>query len=292
VVKRERTREHMAWVSFWSNFGLAVFKITIGLFGYSRLLFIDGTHSAANSIMAIIMLAGLRTSEIPADKLHKYGHGKGEFIFSSLAGLIVMVIGLVLLVISVVNIRGIHIGSASIMGMSVAFTSLVANLLLYHYLRNRGEQLNSRVLVNNAANNYLNAITSAIVLVGITAAIFRFFHLEQVVVVVISLIILYSGIRKFREGINGIMDRTSFYQTPSRLYEIKRLVTSMKDIKSIEDVKIKRIGDKDLVNLEIMLDKNINLARADDIGEKIKRKIFKNLNYVENVLINFKPANG
>ena len=66
----------------------------------------------------------------------------------------------------------------------------------------------------------------------------------------------------------------------------------MKDIKSIEDVKIKRIGDKDLINLEIVLDKNINLARADGIAEKIKRRIFKNLNYVENVLINFKPANG
>lgn len=292
MVKRERAREHTAWVSFWSNFGLAVFKITMGLFGYSRLLLVDGVHSAANSIMAIIMLAGLRVSEIPADKLHKYGHGKGEFIFSGLAGFIVMVIGLVLLVVSLVNMKGKHIGSASIMGMSVAFTSLMANLLLYHYLRNRGEQLNSRVLVNNAANNYLNAITSAIVLLGIIAAILGLFRLEQIVVVLISLIIFYSGIRKFREGINGIMDRTSFYQTPSRLYEIKRLVSSMKDIKSLEDVKIKRIGDKDLINLEVMLDKNINLDRAEDIVEKIKRRIFKNLNYVENVLINFKPTNG
>lgn len=292
MVKREKTREDVAWVSFWGNFGLAIFKTTIALLGYSRLLLIDGVHSAANSIMAIIMLAGLKTSEMPADKFHKYGHGKGEFIFSGLAGLIVMVIGLVLLLISVVNMKGKHVGSVSIIGMLVAFTSLVANLLLYHYLRDRGERLDSRVIVNNASNNYLNAITSAVVLLGITAAILGYFGMEQVAAIVISIIILYSGIVKFREGINGIMDRASFYQTPQRLSEIKRLVASVKEIKSIEDVKIRRVGDKDLVNLEIMLDRNINLDRTHSIAERIKRKILKNLSYVENVFIDFKPENA
>ena len=286
-----RTREDVAWLSFWVNFGLAISKITTGFLGYGRLLLMDGVHSAAISIMAMIILIGLRESEMPPDELHRYGHGKAEYMLSAMAGLIITVAGLVLLIISIENLRRGYMGPAEIIGIFVAIISIIINVALYNYISKIGKELNSRVLVKNASNNYLNVIISSIVLLGTIAAISRLSRIEQIAALVISIIILSAGIKIFLGGINGIMDRVSFSQTPQRFHEIKRLVSSVKDIKSIQDVKIRRVGDRDLIDVEVELDENISLMQAHDIAEKAKRKMFKNLGYVKNVSINFKSAN-
>jgi len=152
--------------------------------------------------------------------------------------------------------------------------------------------VSSRVLVNIASNNYLNAIASSVILLGITAALFRLFLIERIAEVAVSMIIVYSGIKIFGQGIAGIMDRISFHQTPQRVYEIKRLASSVSEVRGIEDVRVRRTGDRDLIDLEILLDGSIDLANASYIVEKIRRRILDNLNYVENVLVGFKPTNG
>jgi len=283
-------RERVAWTSFWGNMGLAALKITAGVTGLSRLLFIDGGFSAVCSVLVIIMLAGLRESETKADDVHRHGHGKAEFIYSALAGILIMTTGLLLLLISMENVLKGYMSSAELAGVFVAVVSIVANLMLYNYVYGKSKELNSRVLADNASCIYFGIFTSSLVLLGITASMGKFYGMEQLATVLISVIILSMGVRIFYRGINGIMDRVSFSQTPHRIHEIKRLAGSVKAVKRVEDIKIRRMGDKDMINLEVQLDERINITRAHEIAEGIKRKIIKNLSYAGIVYVNFKPA--
>ena len=87
------------------------------------------------------------------------------------------------------------------------------------------------------------------------------------------------------------MDRISLSQTPQRIHEVKRLISSIRDVKGINNMRVRRVGDKDLFEVEVLMDENIRLNQAHSTVEKTRRKILKNLNYVKNVSINFKPKN-
>jgi len=286
----KKARERVAWTSFWGNLGFAALKITAGITGLSRLLFMDGVFSAVCSVLVIIMLVGLRESETKADDVHRHGHGKAEFIYSALAGLLIMTTGILLLLISIENVMKGYMSSAELPGIFVAIAAIASNLMLYNYVSGMSKELNSRVLADNASCIYFGIFTSSLVLLGIAASIGNFFRMEQLSAVLISGIILSLGIRIFCRGIHGIMDRVSFSHTPYRVHEIKREAGSVKDVKHVRDIKVRRMGDKDMINLEVLLDEGISVNRAHSITEEIKRKLIKNLSYAENVSVNFRPV--
>ena len=296
-LRTARERESIAWVCFWGNLGLAVLKVIAALFYGDSLILSDGIHSAANAVMVIIMLAGIKASETPPDGVHRFGHGKAEYIFSTAAGILVITAGVFMVISAFEGVSGGYENTTSFVGIFVSFNSIIANLVLYQYAKNRGVELKSRILKDNSYHNYLNAITSSIALVGSILLMglvlnnFGYYRLEQAALITIALVILYAGIVRLKIGINGVMDKLSSSQTPERLNEVMKLAIPVSGVKRVEDVKIKRIGDRDQVYMEVLMNRNINLQQAHDICRRIKEKVIRNLSYVDNVFIDFKPAN-
>jgi len=284
------TREKIAWTSFWGNLILAALKISAGVISFSRLLFIDGVFSALCSVLVVIMLAGLGASETEADHIHKHGHGKAEFIYSAVTGMFIIATGIFLLLISTENFMEEYTGSAGVTGALVAFISLITNFMLYRYISGKSEEFHSRVLADNASVVFFGIFTSSLVLLGIAASAGNFFVMEQTAACLISCIILLTGIRIFRRGIDGIMDRESFSHTPFRVHAIRRAAGAVDAVRSVGDIKIRRMGDKDMINLEILIDEKTSVGRAHEIAEGIKKRIMENLSYAGVVYVNYRAV--
>ena len=90
---------HVLWIGFWGNLGLAILKISIGILGYSRLLFADGLHSSANAFISVTILIGLISSERPKDINHPYGYHNVRYILSTVVGLIILFAACYLLIL-------------------------------------------------------------------------------------------------------------------------------------------------------------------------------------------------
>ena len=69
------------------NASLAALKIIGGVFGNSYALIADGIESTADIVTSLVVWAGLRVAETPADERHPYGYGKAEALAGFVAAL-------------------------------------------------------------------------------------------------------------------------------------------------------------------------------------------------------------
>ena len=123
-----RRRDKAIWLSFWGNFGLAVFKIGIGLVCYSQLLLADGLQSAANCVIAIGSLLGFRMSEQPADLNHSYGHTKAEHIISGIVGFIMIAAAIMIFFITLPSLRYGLVLPSNPLALLAAAVSVITNI--------------------------------------------------------------------------------------------------------------------------------------------------------------------
>jgi cation diffusion facilitator family transporter len=79
----------VATLSVISNTTLVLMKLVVGLLAGSISIISEAIHSAVDLIAAIIALFSVKTSSLPPDKRHPFGHGKIENISGTIEALLI-----------------------------------------------------------------------------------------------------------------------------------------------------------------------------------------------------------
>ena len=282
--------EHVIWISFWGNMGLAALKISMGILGYSRLLFADGLHSSANAIISITFLIGVIAGERPKDSEHPYGHHKAQYIFSCSVCLIILAAACYLFML---GIRGIRLISMSqfyipnIIVVVVVFVSIIGNELLFRYTISASHKYDSVSLRSNAWDNRINIFSSMVVLMSLIGSMVGFWQLEQIGTIIIAIIIIWTCMRIFQRAFEGFMSKS----LPAELTEkIKNIVKPVKGVRTISAVKTQLAGEKIYVDIVVGMDGTITIADASTITNRIKEKLFQNLKKIEDVRVELRSV--
>jgi cation diffusion facilitator family transporter len=78
MMDAQTRKVRVATLSVISNTSLVVMKLVVGLLIGSISIISEAIHSGVDLIAAIIALFSVKTSSIPPDKQHPFGHGKIE----------------------------------------------------------------------------------------------------------------------------------------------------------------------------------------------------------------------
>ena len=78
------------------NMVLLVMKFMAGILGNSAAMFADAVHSLSDFLTDIVVLAFVKLSSKPADHDHDYGHGKHETIATSIIGMALVIVAVML----------------------------------------------------------------------------------------------------------------------------------------------------------------------------------------------------
>lgn len=78
------------------NMMLLVFKFVAGVLGNSAAMIADAVHSLSDFLTDIVVIAFVKLSSKPADQDHDYGHGKYETVASSIIGMALVVVAVLL----------------------------------------------------------------------------------------------------------------------------------------------------------------------------------------------------
>ncbi|MBU3932000.1 MAG: cation diffusion facilitator family transporter, partial [Proteobacteria bacterium] len=81
----------VAGLSVISNTILVVLKLVVGLLIGSVSIMSEAIHSGVDLLAAVIALISVRTSSLPADTKHPFGHGKVENISGTIEALLIFV---------------------------------------------------------------------------------------------------------------------------------------------------------------------------------------------------------
>lgn len=157
----QRQKERVALLSVASNSILVVMKLVIGLMIGSVSILSEAIHSGVDWLAAVIALFSVKTSSLPADSRHPFGHGKIENISGTIEALLIFVAAGWILFEAVKKILHPEPIEDIGWGVGVMLLSACANLVVSEMLFKVGRKTDSIALQADAWHLRTDVFTSA-----------------------------------------------------------------------------------------------------------------------------------
>ncbi|GAF14151.1 cobalt-zinc-cadmium resistance protein [Bacillus sp. JCM 19045] len=262
-----RKGEKGAWLSIGTYITLAIVKLVIGYLFMSQALVADGYNNAADIIVSVAVLIGLRISQKPPDHDHPYGHFRAEHIAALLAGFIMAVIGLQVLygAASALFSREV-IEAPSLITAYVAAGGAVVMLLVYRYNKRLAEKINSQALAAAAQDNKNDALVSIGVLIGIIGSHLHLGWLDSLTALLVGLIICYTAWTIFRDATHSLTDGFN----EEELKPFKKTIHEKCDQCCLKTIKARQVGSSIYADVTIEVNPELTVQASHDIADHIE----------------------
>ncbi len=276
-------------LSIAGNICLAAIKWVTGYLGHSHALIADAIESTTDIFSSILVLVGIKYSIRPADENHPYGHGRIEPLATF------VVVGLLLMSAVVIARQSIHDIIAPGEGPE-AYTLIVLAViifskeLLFRLVNNRSRETHSTSLRADAWHHRSDAMTSAVVFLGIALSVFfgnRFEAADDWAALLVSAIILYNSYMIFRPALGEIMDE---HMHDAMVLQIRKISNTIPGVLGTEKCHIRKTGMQYYVDLHVVVNGGISVAEGHTIAHALKEQIMQQLSEVADVLVHVEPG--
>lgn len=192
-------------IGILANVLLAAFKAFVGILSHSIAVVLDAVNNLSDALSSLITIIGTKLALKPADKKHPYGYGRIEYLSAAVISVIVLYAGITSLAESVKKIIQPEVPDYSGAALAVIAAAVVVKFLLGRYVKRVGKKVDSASLVNSGEDAVNDSVISFSTLVS--AVIYMMFHisLEAWLGVVISAVIIKSGIEMLKETFSRIL---------------------------------------------------------------------------------------
>ncbi len=267
------------------NFVLLILKCIIGIISNSQAMIADSLHSFEDMISSIISLIGIKISTKKYDSEHPFGYGKAEYIFSIVISMLMLIAAISMIKTSIINIINLSKINFNIGLVLVCIINIILKTALYLYttkeLRKTGN-----ILIKASKEDQRNDILITIsILVSSIFSMFGIYVIDYILGVVISIWFGMVGFNIFRISYNILIDTNV---SEDRVNEIKKKVLLFDNVKSVDKVIGKPIGDRYVIILKIAMEKSMDIYKSHDIQSKIKNMLLM-YDYIHDVIIHVNP---
>ncbi|WP_042149246.1 cation diffusion facilitator family transporter [Paucisalibacillus sp. EB02] len=261
--------EKGAWISIFAYLFLAGSKLTIAYIGTSDALWADGLNNSTDVVASIAILVGLRISQKPPDQNHRYGHYRAETIASLLAAFIMVAVGLQVLFSTITKMFEENIARPD---MITAWTALGAALIMYvvhRYNLSLSRKINSSALYAASQDNRSDALVSIGAFVGIIGAQFGVYWLDPLAGFIVGVIICKTAWDIFKDSTLMLTDGFD----EDRLKKIKEEISRFPEVKLVEDIKGRALGNQSVLDVTIKVNPELNVRQSHDITVHIEEEL-------------------
>ena len=115
------------------NLLLVIFKAVVGFTAHSVAVILDAVNNLSDAFSSVITIFGTKLAGKDADKKHPYGHGRIEYITSSVVAVIVLTAGITSLKESVLKILNPAETAYTAISVFIIAAAVAVKLLLGKY---------------------------------------------------------------------------------------------------------------------------------------------------------------
>ncbi len=277
-------------VGAFGNVVITIIKLVFGFYGKSQALIADGLHSLSDLISDGVVLVAAKYGTAAADKDHPYGHARFETLATVAIGAL-----LILVAIGMFVDAGRRLLSPDLLlhpskfTLIVAFLSIVVKEALYQYTAQVAKKIKSKLLEANAWHHRSDAISSVIVLIGITGSIVGIHWLDAVAAIGVSFMIAHVG---WSLGWGGVSELVDTGLDSKQLAEIKTIINSTDGVVTLHDLRTRKMGGTNvLVDVHILVNSTITVSEGHQIGERVRNKLITKMKNIKDVLVHIDPEN-
>ena len=293
----QNRKEKVALLSVISNTTLVVMKLTVGVLIGSVSVISEAIHSGVDLMAAIIALFSVKTSSLPADGKHPFGHGKIENISGTIEALLIFIAAGWIIWEAVRKLLEPQPMETVGWGVAVMFVSAVANHFVARRLFKVGKETDSVALIADGWHLRTDVYTSAGVMVSLAAIwggelLFPGLHfhwLDPVAAIGVASLIVKAAWDLPRQSAGGLMDETL---PPEEEEEIRRLICSQLPlVHGYHQLRTRKAGHFRFIEVHIQVDGKMSVETAHALNQDLVRRIKERFRQAT-VTVHTEPCNG
>ena len=271
--ERETAIVRTSAIGIAANVALAVFKAVVGILSNSIAVTLDAVNNLSDAISSIITIVGTKLSNKKADREHPFGHGRIEYITTTIIAAIIMYAGISSLIKSIQGIMDPVTPDYSPLSLVIITVAVLVKIILGHYVRSVGNRVNSDTLIASGSDALFDATLSTSVLTAALIFIFTKISLEAYVGVIISVFIIKASIELLQGSIKEIIGMRPDAALSTLIYNI---VKEDPDAEGVYDLIIHNYGpDRFVGSFHTEVLDTTSAIEIDTMTRRLSTEIYK-----------------
>lgn len=275
------------------NIVLLVFKFIAGILGHSAAMIADAIHSLSDFLTDIIVIVFVRLSSKPADHDHDYGHGKYETLATSVIGMALAVVAVMLGWDGIEKIiyvmQGNQLESPGIIAFWAAILSIVLKEWIFRATRKVAKEENSKALEANAWHHRSDAMSSIGTAIGIGGAVMlgdSWAILDPIAAIVVCILIIVTAFKIIRQASGELLEESLPKEIEDKIEQIAYQDPLVSDIHKLHT---RRIGNIIAIEMHLRMPSDITLAESHIHATSIEKSLKQEFGNGTHIMLHIEP---
>ncbi len=216
-------------------------------------------------------LLAIRHALQPADREHRFGHGKAESLAGLAQAAFIAGSGIFLLLEAgnrLINPKTVSNGE---IGIAVMVLSLFLTLGLVAFQAYVVRKTNSLAISADSLHYRVDILVNVAVIVGIYLASFGGLQIvDPVLAVAIVIYMAWGSFKIARRSMDELMDRE--FPDEDRI-KIRQIALEHPEVRDVHDMRTRSSGPHSFIQLHLEMDRNLSLVRAHEISDEVMYKV-------------------
>ena len=275
------------------NIVLLVFKFIAGILGHSAAMIADAIHSLSDFLTDIIVIVFVRLSSKPADHDHDYGHGKYETLATSVIGMALAVVAVMLgwdgMEKIIYVMQGNQLESPGIIALWAAILSIVLKEWIFRATRKVAKEENSKALEANAWHHRSDALSSIGTAVGIGGAVMlgnNWAILDPIAAIVVCILIIVTAFNIIRQASGELLEESLPKEIEDKIEQIAYQDPLVSDIHKLHT---RRIGNIIAIEMHLRMPSDVTLAESHIHANSIEKSLKQEFGNGTHIMLHIEP---
>lgn len=227
--------------------------------------------SSLDLLASLVNLLAIRHALQPADKEHRFGHGKAEPLAA--VGQSMFIAGSAIMLLFQASGRLVNpqpLTSGIELGVAVMLFSMLATIGLLLLQRFVIKKTKSSAIRADSLHYQSDLLVNFSVIIALLLTQFGLIWFDPLMAVFIAVYVLFSAWKILRDAIDLLMDHEI---TDAERQQIMQLVLNHPQVKGMHDLRTRRSGVTVFIQLHLELDPEMSLQQAHEVSDKVSQDI-------------------
>ena len=250
---------------------LGISKIIVGWASNSHALIADGIHSLSDLLTdAMVMVVTYYGHQKP-DRNHPYGHARFETMGTLVLGSLLIAVAGAISYDSFIRLwQADKLATPGWPALVVAAISILGKEWIFHYTMRVARKIRSDLLIANAWHSRSDALSSIVVLVGISGTMLGVQWLDQIAAMTVGLMVAHIGWKLMSGSIKELVD-TALPEEETR--DMLRHAESICCVRAIHSLRTRKMGADVFLDIHIEVNPRISVSEGHQIGVQVSQLI-------------------
>lgn len=227
--------------------------------------------SFLDAVASIVTLLAVRHAVQPADREHRFGHGKAEALAGLGQSAFITGSACLLLFEAARRLFEPKAVTQELVGIGVMVFSIVLTLILVQFQRYVVRKTRSVAITADSLHYIGDLMVNAAVIAGLVGSMtLGWLWIDPVLALLVAAYILHAAWQIVRDALDILMDRELPDDDRARIREIALAHPKVQDM---HDLRTRRSGTDAFIQLHIEIDGQLTVEAAHEISDDVEEKI-------------------